>query len=90
MLIDSDAPSKNLNIDFMFSDTAAVVKELRDSGHVVFLHCVQAQSRTPSVAITYSVEQLGKPFETAATDIKAALPESKINSLFLRHLERLR
>ena len=90
MLIDSDSPSKNLNIDFMFSDTAAVVKELRDSGHVVFLHCVQAQSRTPSVAITYSVEQLGMPFETAVTDIKAALPESKINCLFLRHLERLR
>ncbi len=90
MLIDSDAPSKNLNIDFMFSDTAAVVKELRDSGHVVFLHCVQAQSRTPSVAITYSVEQLGISFDTAVTDVKTTLPLSRINPLFLKHLERLR
>ena len=39
----------------MLADAARTVATLRDEGHVVLLHCVAAQSRTPTVAIAYAM-----------------------------------
>ncbi len=89
LLIDSSDESKNLNLDFVFTDTAAVIAELRAAGHEVFLHCVQSQSRTPSVAITYSVKHLGQTFAEAKAKVLAALPKAAINDGFEQHLENL-
>ena len=90
LLIDSASPTKNMNLAFTFADTASAIKQLRDRGHEVFLHCVQSQSRTPSVAITYSVNELGIDFEKANQDVLAALPAAQINGGFQALLEELR
>jgi ADP-ribosyl-[dinitrogen reductase] hydrolase len=89
LLIDSPDESKNLNLDFVFLDTAATIAELRKAGHEVFLHCVQSQSRTPSVAITYSVSQLGESLGDAKAKVLRALPKAKINETFESHLQQL-
>lgn len=89
LLIDSESASKNLNLGFTFADTASAIKQLRDNGHGVFLHCVQSQSRTPSIAITYAVNELGIDFDKANQDVLAALPAAQINPGFEALLEQL-
>jgi len=53
-LLDSEDLEKNPNLGFVLDDTAKAVKQLRDEGKTVFLHCVAAQHRTPAVAVAYS------------------------------------
>ncbi|MFC9787904.1 O-acetyl-ADP-ribose deacetylase [Rhodococcus sp. NPDC127528] len=45
----------NANLDFVVDDAARTVLALRGEGKRVLLHCVQADSRTPSVAARYSM-----------------------------------
>ena len=54
-LIDRPEPDANPNLDFVLTDAAATIAALRDEGHVVLVHCVAAQSRTPTVGIAYSL-----------------------------------
>ena len=81
-LIDSADPELNPNLEFVLWDTADAIADLRARGHVVFVHCVRAESRTPTVATLYSARHLGIPLETARADIARALPRSKPNSAF--------
>ena len=53
-LIDDEDPAKNPNLHFVLDDTAKVIKQLRDEGKTVFVHCVAAHHRTPAVAVAYS------------------------------------
>ena len=48
--IDDAEPDKNPNLDLVLRDAADAVAAFRAQGKTVLLHCVQAQSRTPSVA----------------------------------------
>ena len=73
-LIDTNDPSENPHLQFVLADGAATIKELRDEGKTVFVHCVAAQQRTPSVGVAYS-RFLGIGAEQARTDIREALPE---------------
>jgi hypothetical protein len=52
-LIDSWSPDANVDLEFVLTDAANTVAELVDEGHTVFLHCVAAHNRTPSVAALY-------------------------------------
>ncbi|MRK01417.1 hydrolase [Aeromicrobium sp. S22] len=72
-LIDSDAPDDNPHLDFVLADAAAAIKELRDEGKTVFVHCVAAHQRTPSVAVAYA-RLLGVPAEEAQADVRRVLP----------------
>ena len=54
-LIDHADPAVNPNLDFMLADAARTIAALRDEGHGVLLHCVAAQSRTPTVGIAYAM-----------------------------------
>src|SRR5665811_49878 len=72
-LIDSDGVNSNPHLEFVMADAAATIKALRDEGKRVFVHCVAAQQRTPSVGIAYS-RLLGVDAETAKTDMRRALP----------------
>ncbi|MGZ8821321.1 MAG: ADP-ribosylglycohydrolase family protein [Aeromicrobium sp.] len=72
-LLDKDNPESNRNLDFVMADAAATIKALRDEGKKVFVHCVAAQQRTPSVGIAYS-RLLGIDAERARADMRAALP----------------
>jgi hypothetical protein len=87
-LIDEADPESNPNLDFVLADAAETVATLRAEGHVVLLHCVAAQSRTPTVAIAYAMRQ-GVPLEDAARAVQSALPASRPNRGFRAALGRL-
>lgn len=57
-LVDSNA-SDNPNVGFVLSDTAAFLADQAEAGRKVFLHCVQAQNRTPAVAAAYLMRAQG-------------------------------
>ena len=54
-IIDSTDPAANPNLHFAVDDAARAVAALRDEGRRVLLHCVWAESRTPTVAARYAV-----------------------------------
>ena len=60
---------KNPNLDFVIDDAARTVQALRAEGKRVLLHCVQAHSRTPSVAARYSMLLGANP-----DDVLGAMP----------------
>ena len=81
-LIDKSHPDENLNLDFVLADTADVIAALRAEGHTVLVHCVAAQSRTPTVGAAYSIRHLGIPADRAVAEVCAALPDARINRRF--------
>jgi len=87
-LIDQADPTMNPNLDFMLVDAACTVAALREEGHVVLLHCVAAQSRTPTVAAAYAM-LLGIHEAKAVDEIRAALPAARPNAGFSTALKRL-
>jgi ADP-ribosyl-[dinitrogen reductase] hydrolase len=79
-LLDSNRPDDNPHLDFVLADTAAVIKQMRDEGKTVFVHCVAAHQRTPSVAVAYA-RLLGVPGERAADDVRQVLPHLRGHGL---------
>lgn len=86
-LIDTD-DEDNPNADFVIDDAARTVQVLRDEGKCVLLHCVAGHSRTPTVAIRYSMLR-GIPLDRAFAEVIAALPYAHPNESFRRALRRL-
>lgn len=80
-LIDRPEPDQNPNLDFVLRDAARTVAALRDEGQVVLVHCVAAQSRTPTVGIAYAMLR-GVDVETATKGVCAALPAASPNREF--------
>ncbi|MET1063317.1 MAG: hypothetical protein ABWX71_10510, partial [Aeromicrobium sp.] len=72
-LLDSEVTHDNPHLEHVLADTAAAIKALRDEGKTVFVHCVAAQQRTPSVGVAYS-RLLGVPAGQAQDDMRRALP----------------
>ena len=87
-LIDVPDPDANPNLDFVLADAARTVAALRDEGHQVLLHCVAAQSRTPTVATAYAMLR-GIPHDQALADVVGALPAASPNPGFRDALRRL-
>ena len=75
-LVDSSDPAENPHLPYVIDQAARAVAELRASGRTVLLHCVQAQSRTPSVAARYAVLAHGIDPQTALDKVCAALPDA--------------
>lgn len=75
-LIDSDDPALNPNLELVLRDAADAVAALRAEGKRVLLHCVQAQSRTPTVAALYAARHLGVGFDHALEAVRGVLPEA--------------
>ena len=73
-LIDRDEPGANPNLDLVLRDAADAVAAFRAQGKTVLLHCVAAQSRTPSVAALYAALHRDVPVEQALDEVVAALP----------------
>lgn len=88
-LVDSTHPSDNAHVDFVLVEAADLVARMRAEGRTVFLHCVQAQSRTPSVAALYSVRHLGIDAETALREVRDSLPSAHPNAAFTAAIRRL-
>jgi ADP-ribosyl-[dinitrogen reductase] hydrolase len=71
-LIDSPELPDNPNLDFVIDDAARAVKALRAEGHRVLLHCVNAHSRTPTVAARYGC-LLGRTVDEAIEQVNSTL-----------------
>lgn len=65
-----------------------MVAGLRAEGKTVLIHCVQAQSRTPTVAALHSIG-MGVPAAEALADVCAALPDAAPNAAFHAALARI-
>jgi hypothetical protein len=55
----------------------------------VFLHCVQAASRTPTVGPLYGARRQGTGIDDALADVGAVLPDSSADDAFRESLRRL-
>jgi len=88
-LVDSVDPTKNPNLDYVLDDAASAVKSLREEQKTVLLHCVQAQSRTPTVAALYGAKVTGRSPRDALDDVQRALPKAHPNPAMLAALDRL-
>jgi ADP-ribosyl-[dinitrogen reductase] hydrolase len=89
MLLDQPGRESNLNPEFVFIDVANTIKPLRAEGHVVFLHCVQSQSRTPSVALSYSMLHFGQSLPEAQAELVKVLPKGRPIPYFVEKLEEV-
>ncbi len=81
-LIDREETGENPHLAFVLFDTAKLVRQLRSEGKSVLLHCVKAESRTPTVAALYGMQIRNITAERALADIGAALPKAKPNARF--------
>lgn len=77
-----DQVAANPHSELTLTDAAATIAQLRSEGKNVLLHCVAAQSRTPSVAALYARNHLGIPADRALADVIAALPAADPNTEF--------
>lgn len=75
-LIDKDDPAKNPNLAFVLTDTARAIKQLRAEGKTVFVHCVAAEQRTPTVAVAYA-RLLGARRDEARSAVRSALRSTR-------------
>ncbi len=81
-LLDSDDPDANPHLDEVLRDAADAVAALRAEGRTVLLHCVQAQSRTPTVAALYAALHRGVEARRAWDEVLASLPGARPNAAF--------
>jgi ADP-ribosyl-[dinitrogen reductase] hydrolase len=88
-LIDIVDPDANPNLDFVLTDTVRLVEQLRSDGRTVLVHCVAAQSRTPTVAALYGARKQGISGQAALRDVVSVLPDAYPNSDFRTALKRL-
>jgi ADP-ribosyl-[dinitrogen reductase] hydrolase len=88
-LIDDIGPDANPNLDFVLTDTVRLIEQLRNEGRTVLVHCVAAQSRTPTVAALYGAHRQRISGEAALREVTSVLPDTYPNSDFRRALQRL-
>ncbi|OBJ57431.1 ADP-ribosylglycohydrolase family protein [Mycobacterium asiaticum] len=86
-LIDNEVD--NDHVDFVLLDTVRAIEHFRAEGRTVFVHCVQAHSRTPTIAALYGARKKGVDIDQALRDIETALPGATPNSDFEKALRRL-
>ncbi len=87
-LIDVTDPASNPHLDFVIRDAAETVAALRAEGKTVLVHCVAAQSRTPTVGVAYAMLR-GIEFDRALAEVCGALPYARPNRAFTAALKRL-
>jgi ADP-ribosylglycohydrolase len=88
-LLDEASPAANPHLDFLLDDTARFITARRNAGKTVFLHCVRAESRTPTVAAAYLAHRLGISGPDALARVRAVLPAANPNPGFLDALDRI-
>ncbi|MEV5053670.1 ADP-ribosylglycohydrolase family protein [Arthrobacter sp. LAR12-1-1.1] len=85
-VVDSPFGEDNAHAAFVLRDAAAAVERFRTEGKTVLLHCVRAESRTPTVAALYGARVAGVSPIEALEDVRRVLPGTNPNPLFLRLL----
>lgn len=84
-----DGGDHNPHLDHVLRDAAGAVATLRAEGRTVLLHCVAAQSRTPTVAGLYAALHVGVEPRQALGDVLRALPAAAPNRHFQAAIRRL-
>jgi ADP-ribosylglycohydrolase len=84
-----DQPAVNENLDFVLLDTVRIVEQLREERRTVLIHCVRAQSRTPTVATLYGARLRGIGIAEALADVCGVLPDAGPIPEFREALRRL-
>lgn len=75
-----DRPGANPHLQLVVDEAADAIAAFRAEGKRVLVHCVAAQSRTPSVAARYAVRHLGVEPDEALAAVCAALPFAAPNA----------
>ncbi len=88
-LVDRADPDENPHLDHVLLDTVRAVEQLRTQGHTVLIHCVQAYSRTPTIAALYGARRECISIDDALADVLTALPGANPNPAFRAALRRL-
>ena len=84
-----DKEGDNANLDFVLLDTVRAIERLRAEGCTLFLHCVDANSRTPTVAALYGARKAHIDVDDALREVLAVLPTANPNADFRAALRRL-
>jgi len=87
-LVDSSDPAENANLPFVLHDAVDPVAALRAEGRTVLLHCVQAQSRTPTVAALYGARFTGRTAGESLDAVRRVLPRAHPNAVLRAELGR--
>lgn len=87
-LIDREDADENPHLDFVLLEAAKAVGRFRDQGRTVLLHCVEALSRTPTVAALYGARLRGVDTDDALGAVTTALPNASPNPAFREALRR--
>ncbi|MGB7504945.1 MAG: ADP-ribosylglycohydrolase family protein [Mycobacterium sp.] len=87
-LIDREDADENPHLDFVLLEAVRTVERFRRQGRTVLLHCVEAQSRTPTVAALYGARLQGVGADEALKAVTAALPNASPNPAFREALRR--
>jgi ADP-ribosylglycohydrolase len=82
-VVDSAVEDDNAHAAFVLREAAAAVERYRADGKKVLLHCVRAESRTPTVAALYGARVAGVSPLEALEDVLRALPNARPNPLFM-------
>mgnify|MGYP003778155835 CR=1 FL=1 len=84
-----DQVGVNDNLDFVLLDTVRAIEDLRAEGRNVFLHCVEAKSRTPTIAALYGARLRDISIDEALADVCTVLRQANPNPDFRAALQRL-
>lgn len=85
-VVDSYDAWDNAHPDFVLREAAAAVERYRAEGKTVLLHCVRAESRTPTVAALYGARVAATSPLEALADLQGVLPGARPNPLFVQVL----
>ncbi|CAA0138249.1 ADP-ribosyl-[dinitrogen reductase] glycohydrolase [Mycolicibacterium vanbaalenii] len=88
-LIDREDDDENPHRDFVLLEAVRTVERFRREGRTVLLHCVEAQSRTPTVAALYGARLRAVDTGEALEAVCGALPNASPNPAFREALQRL-
>lgn len=67
---------QNADVAFVLADTADAIEMLRREVGTVFVHCVRAESRTPTVAAAWLVRHWGYDPDAALAEVCRSLPQA--------------
>lgn len=86
-VVDSAVEGDNAHAVFTLGEAAAAVERYRAEGKTVLLHCVRAESRTPTVAALYGARVAGVSPMEALKDLRRVLPGAQPNPVFMEMLK---
>ncbi len=88
-LVDQPGEARNPNLDFVLLDAADTIATLRAEGKLVFVHCWQGASRTPSVGALYAARHRGVSVKRAWDEVTRALPHGAPQAFLREAVTRL-